>query len=453
MIKNGIEETMKKQPVKGHRKLIEKIRSKKAEIGVIGLGYVGLPLVIEFCRAGFGVTGFDVDGKKVEALRRGESYIRHIDAGRIAEHSGAFSPTVDFSKLSEMDCIIVCVPTPLNKYREPDMTYVFNTTETIARYLREGQLICLESTTYPGTTDEDMRTILERTSLKAGRDFHLAFSPEREDPNNRDFSTGTIPKVVGGLTKECLETAVALYDTIVDRTVPVSSTKVAEATKLLENIYRSVNIALVNELKILFDRMGIDVWEVIEAAKTKPFGFQPFYPGPGLGGHCIPIDPFYLTWKAREYDFATRFIELAGEINTQMPYYVVEKVGRLLNESGKSMQDAQVLILGVAYKKDVDDKRESPSLKIIQLLRQHGAAVTYSDPFIPVCRGNRRCPDIDMKSVELNRRTLKEADIVLLLTDHTSFDYAFIGKHARRIIDTRDAFRRHGVESAKVTRA
>ena len=255
------------------------------------------------------------------------------------------------------------------------MTYVFNTTETIARYLREGQLICLESTTYPGTTDEDMRTILERTSLKAGRDFYLAFSPEREDPNNRDFSTGTIPKVVGGLTKECLETAVALYDTIVDRTVPVSSTKVAEATKLLENIYRSVNIALVNELKILFDRMGIDVWEVIEAAKTKPFGFQPFYPGPAWAAHCIPIDPFYLTWKAREYDFATRFIELAGEINTQMPYYVVEKVGRLLNESGKSMQDAQVLILGVAYKRDVDDKRESPSLKIIQLLRHRGAAV------------------------------------------------------------------------------
>jgi len=342
-------------------KLIKKIKSKDVHIGIIGLGYVGLPLVIEFCKKGFSVTGFDIDSKKIDSLKQGKSYIKHIGDSRIKQCYTLFKPTTDFSKLSNMDCTILCVPTPLSKNREPDMTYVFNTTKTIAHYLRKGQLIVLESTTYPGTTDEDMRAILEETGLKAGVDFYLAYSPEREDPNNKDFSVRTIPKVVGGYTETCLAIAKALYDSIIVKTVPVSSTKVAEATKLLENIYRAVNIALVNEMKMLFDRMGIDIWEVIEASKTKPFGFQAFYPGPGLGGHCIPIDPFYLTWKAREYDFRTRFIELAGEINTNMPYYVVQKVEWVLNKFKKSINGSKILILGMAYKKDVDDKRGSPS--------------------------------------------------------------------------------------------
>ena len=336
--------------------LFKKIQTKEAHIGVIGLGYVGLPLVIEFSKAGFPVTGFDIDEKKIASLKKGKSYIKHIDLSLFKPHAARFTPTSDFSLLSKMDCIILCVPTPLNKNREPDMTYVFSTTRTVAQDLRKGQLIVLESTTYPGTTDEDMRAILEQTGLNAGKDFHLAYSPEREDPGSQHFSTSTIPKVVGGYTTKCLEVAKALYDSIVVKTVPVSSTKVAEATKLLENIYRSVNIALVNELKMLFDKMGIDVWEVIEAAKTKPFGFQAFYPGPGLGGHCIPIDPFYLTWKAREYDFRTRFIELAGEINTHMPYYVVERVSWLLNQFQKTLNGAKILILGMAYKKDVGFK-------------------------------------------------------------------------------------------------
>ncbi|MEW6115783.1 MAG: nucleotide sugar dehydrogenase [Nitrospirota bacterium] len=434
-------------------KLLEKIRLRSARVGIIGLGYVGLPLVIEFCKAGFEVTGFDVDDAKVAMLKEGKSYIKHIDSSRITANGSHFSPTTDFSRLSDMDCIIICVPTPLNKYREPDMSYVLNTTKTVTRYLCRGQLIVLESTTYPGTTDGDMRAILEGKGLKAGKDFYLAFSPEREDPNNKDFSTGTIPKVVGGFTPECLEVAKALYDSIVVKTVPVSSTKVAEAAKLLENIYRAVNIALVNELKMLFDRMGIDIWEVINAAKTKPFGFQAFFPGPGLGGHCIPIDPFYLTWKAREYEFATRFIELAGEINTQMPYYVVEKVSRILNRSGRSLQGANVLILGMAYKKDIDDQRESPSLRIAHLLGQSGAAVTYNDPHVPVCRGHRHYPDIDMRSCELTAECLQKADVVLLLTDHSAYDYTFIEKHACCIVDTRNAFERAGVKSGKIYKA
>lgn len=433
--------------------LIAKIESRSARVGVIGLGYVGLPLVIEFCKAGFVVAGFDVDGKKVETLKQGKSYIKHIDSTLLAPHASRFTPTSDFSLLSEMDCIVICVPTPLNRNREPEMTYVFNTAKTIAGRLRKGQLIVLESTTYPGTTDEDMRNILEEKGLKAGEDFSLAFSPEREDPNNRDFSTSTIPKVVGGYTEKCLAAAKALYDTIVVKTVPVSSTKVAEATKLLENIYRSVNIALVNELKMLFDKMGIDVWEVIEAAKTKPFGFHAFYPGPGLGGHCIPIDPFYLTWKAREYDFSTRFIELAGEINTSMPYYVVAKVVRVLNGTGKALKGSRILILGMAYKKDVDDQRESPSLRIIQILSEQGAGISYNDPHVPVCRGHRHYPDIDMRSVELTEETLDNADMVLLLTDHSAYDYAFIERHARRILDTRNAFGRNGIESGKISKA
>src|SRR4030065_89840 len=364
--------------------LIEKIRSKEAKIGVVGLGYVGLPLVIEFCKAGFYVTGFDIDTEKVKLLKDGKSYIKHIDASHIMQNASLFNPTSDFSKLSDMDCIIICVPTPLNKNREPDMSYVFNTSKTIAQYLRKGQLIVLESTTYPGTSDEDMKKILEETGLRAGEDFYLAYSPEREDPGNKYFTTSKSPKVVGGYTQNCMEIAKALYDSIVTETVPVSSTKVAEATKLLENIYRAANIALVNELKMLFDRMGIDIWEVIEAAKTKPFGFQAFYPGPGLGGHCIPVDPFYLTWKAREYDFSTRFIELAGEINTNMPYYVVGKVMEALNSKGKAIKGSKVLVLGVAYKKDVDDMRESPAVHIIELLKKRGAVVNYNDAYVSV---------------------------------------------------------------------
>ncbi|MEW6586172.1 MAG: nucleotide sugar dehydrogenase [Nitrospirota bacterium] len=430
--------------------LIRRIRSRDAKIAIVGLGYVGLPLVIEFCKRGFPVTGFDVDQGKVDLLKQGKSYIKHISLSHLRSHLLRFTPTSDFSQLSAMDCVILCVPTPLDKNREPDMTYVFTTTRTVAQHLRKGQLIVLESTTYPGTTDEDMREILEGNGLRAGKDFFLAYSPEREDPNNKDFSVGTIPKVVGGYTKKCLTAAKALYDSITEKTVPVSSTKVAEATKLLENIYRSVNIALVNEMKMLFERMGIDVWEVIEASKTKPFGFQAFYPGPGLGGHCIPIDPFYLTWKAREYDFRTRFIELAGEINTNMPYHVVQNVELILNRFKKALNGSRILVLGVAYKKDVADQRESPALRIMQLLKDYGARVQYHDPHVPACRGHRHYPDIDMKSVKLTKEVLKKSDIVLLVADHSSFDYAFIGKYANCIVDTRNAFRRNNIKSEKI---
>ncbi len=370
--------------------LLAKIESRSAQIGVLGLGYVGLPLVIEFCRAGFSVNGFDLDETKVSMLNVGKSYIRHVDLTAVQnELQGRFVATADFTRLALMDCVLICVPTPLNKNREPDMRYVFNTAQTIEKYLHQDQLIVLESTTYPGTTEQDVRAILEKSGLSAGRDFHLAFSPEREDPNNKDFSVRTIPKVVGGYTPECLAVAVALYRAIVEKVVPVSSPRVAEAAKLLENIYRSVNIALVNELKMLFDRMDIDVWEVIEAAKTKPFGFQAFYPGPGLGGHCIPIDPFYLTWKAREFDFNTRFIELAGEINTAMPDYVVMKCMKALNAVGKHVQDSKILILGLAYKANVDDCRESPSYRLMEKLEELGAEVSFNDPYISVIPPSR----------------------------------------------------------------
>lgn len=432
--------------------LIQRIKTKQAKIGIMGLGYVGLPLVIEFCKAGFQVIGFDVDNEKVELLKHGKSYIKHINSSLITHHASLFTPTNDFSRLSEMDCIIICVPTPLNKYREPDMSYVFNTTKTIAQYLRRGQLIVLESTTYPGTTDEDMRGILEESGLKAGEDFYLAFSPEREDPNNKDFSTNTIPKVVGGYTKNCLKIAKTLYDQIMVKTVPVSSTRVAEATKLLENIYRSVNIALVNELKMLFDRMGIDIWEVIEAAKTKPFGFQAFYPGPGLGGHCIPIDPFYLTWKAREYDFSTRFIELAGEINTNMPYYVVQKTMEALNENGKSIKGARILILGLAYKKDVDDPRESPSFRLIELLEEKGALVDYNDPYVSKVPKMRR-HKIEKISIELTSDNLAKYDCVIIATDHSDYSAAFIIENSNLIIDTRNLIGKSGIKSNKVIMA
>ncbi|MEO0250223.1 MAG: nucleotide sugar dehydrogenase [candidate division WOR-3 bacterium] len=439
--------------------LIQKITQKKARVGVIGLGYVGLPLVIEFCKAGFRVTGFDIDAKKVTLLQQGKSYIKHISSARIAplivpskEGVQLFSATTDFSLLAEMDCILVCVPTPLNKNREPDMTYVFNTTREIARHIRKEQLVVLESTTYPGTTDEDMRSMLEESGLYAGKDFYLAFSPEREDPNNSEYTTSTIPKVVGGYTKRCLAVATALYSQIMQRVVPVSSTKVAEATKLLENIYRSVNIALVNELKVLFDRMGIDIWEVIEAAKTKPFGFQAFYPGPGLGGHCIPIDPFYLTWKAREYDFSTKFIELAGQINVSMPYYVLNRTMEALNRQGKSLKGSKVLILGLAYKKDVDDPRESPSFKLIELLKSRGAEVDYNDPYIPKPPKTRKWK-LEKDSVPLTAKNLASYDCVIIATDHSAYDAAFIHEHARLIVDTRNLLGKAGIKSDKVIKA
>lgn len=424
--------------------LIEKITAREARVGVIGLGYVGLPLVIEFCKAGFPVTGFDVDPEKVEMLRQGRSYIKHIDPSLFApfmhsklkgENLHSLTVTTDFAGLAEMDCIIICVPTPLNKNREPDMKYVFNSTRSIAKTLRPGQLIVLESTTYPGTTDGDMREILEATGLKAGGDFHLAFSPELEDPNNRDFSVRTIPKVVGGYTEACLQAAKMLYDQIVDRTVPVSSTRVAESAKLLENIYRSVNIALVNELKMLFDRMDINVWEVIEAAKTKPFGFQAFYPGPGLGGHCIPIDPFYLTWKAREYEFRTRFIELAGEINTSMPDYVVYKVMKVLNIRGKSLKGARILVLGLAYKANVDDDRESPSFRLIEKLEHMGAEVSYNDPYIPeIAKTREYAKYAGRKSTAIS----KDFDLILIATAHDEYGKIDFKSLGVPVVDTRN---------------
>lgn len=416
--------------------LIEKIRTKKAKIGIIGLGYVGLPLVIEFSKKNFNVTGFDIDEEKVNLLKKGKSYIKHIPSEIIKELKN-FTPTSDFSHLKDMDCIILCVPTPLNEHREPDLSYVFNTARTVAKYLRKGQLIVLESTTYPGTTEEDLREILEESKLKAGEDFYLAYSPEREDPGNKDFTTSKIPRVVGGYTGKCLEVAKELYSQIVIKVVCVSSPKVAEATKLLENIYRAVNIALVNELKILFDRMNIDIWEVIEAAKTKPFGYHPFYPGPGLGGHCIPIDPFYLTWKAREYDIHTRFIELAGEINTGMPYYVVNKIIEALNEKGKSIKGAKILILGLAYKKDVDDLRESPSLKLIEILEGKGAEVDYNDPYIPFLPKLRKYK-FEKKSIPLTSNNLKKYDCIVIATDHSIYDPEFIVKNSHLIVDTRN---------------
>jgi len=435
--------------------LLKKIKERSASIGIIGLGYVGLPLVKEFHRAGFNVTGFDIDPQKVNMLNSGKSYISHISSGHIKNllADRKFRATADFTNLKNMDCIIICVPTPLNKHREPDLSFVFNTTRVITEHLRKGQLIILESTTYPGTTDEEMKKILEETGMRAGKDFYLAYSPEREDPGNEEFSTSKIPKVVGGYTRDCLRVAKTLYDSIVMKTIPVSSTKVAEASKLLENIYRAVNIALVNEMKMLFNRMGIDIWEVIEASKTKPFGFQAFYPGPGLGGHCIPIDPFYLTWKAREYDFPTRFIELAGEINTSMPEYVASKVADALNKNGKSIKGSKILILGLTYKKDVDDIRESPSLELIELLKKKGAIVDYNDPYVPRTYKMRRY-DLKMLSAPLTVKNLKKYNCVVISTNHSSYDYDFIAKHSRLIVDTRNAMKRiSGSAKRKIIKA
>ncbi len=428
--------------------LLEKIESRKALVGIIGMGYVGLPLVRTFCGGGFRVVGYDIDPAKVRALNAGRSYIEHIPSRMVAGlvKSGKFRATCNERDLRKCDAIIICVPTPLTKTRDPDMTYIIKTSETIARNLRRGQLIVLESTTYPGTTKEVCKPILEKTGLKAGRDFFLAFSPEREDPGRKDYVTETIPKVVGGMGPAAVKLATALYAGGIKKVVPVSSCEVAEAAKILENVYRCVNIAMVNELKVLFDRMGIDVWEVIEAAKTKPFGFSAFYPGPGLGGHCIPIDPFYLSWKAKQYHTPTRFIELAGEVNTAMPEYVVEKLAHALSDRGKAMKDARILVLGLAYKKDIDDIRESPSIELIELLRARGCRVAYNDPHVPSTHKQRE-HDLKLKSVPLTAQSLASYDAVLISTDHSTYDYPFIVKHAKLVIDTRNAC--HGVKAGR----
>ncbi len=420
---------------------------------MVGLGYVGLPLVIEFSKAGFRVVGLDVDPGKVEQLSKGESYIRHIAAEKIGKlvEGGRFEATTDFSTVANLDCILICVPTPLNHNREPDMSFIVATARQIAPYLRKDQLIVLESTTYPGTTIEVLIPELEDGSgLKADQDFFVAYSPEREDPNNKQYSTATIPKVLGADTELGLELTNTLYLSIIEKTVPVSGTKAAEATKLMENIFRSINIALVNELKIIFDKMGIDIWEVIDASSTKPFGFMPFYPGPGLGGHCIPIDPFYLTWKAREYGVSTRFIELAGEINVSMPEYVLQKILKALNNAGKSLKQSRILILGMAYKKNVDDARESPSFKIMELLEGYGAHVDFNDPFIPVLGSKRDYGHFEgRKSVPLDN--IGDYDMTLILTDHSVYDYESIVEKSRLVVDTRNACGR--IRSEKIVKA
>jgi UDP-N-acetyl-D-glucosamine dehydrogenase len=431
-------------------RLRARLAEHDAQIGIIGQGYVGLPLALLFSEAGFPVLGFDVDPAKVEALNRGESYIRHIGpervmAARQAASRGAdgrpcFEATTDFGRLSSCDCILICVPTPLGSHREPDLSYVHGTAREIARNLRPGQLVILESTTYPGTTDEEVQPLLAESGLETPRDYLLAFSPEREDPGNPSFSTKTIPKVVGGVNPESTEAACALYEAALDRVVPVSSARVAESAKLLENIYRSVNIALVNELKMLFDRMDIDIFEVIAAASTKPFGYQPFYPGPGLGGHCIPLDPFYLTWKAAEYDMWTRFIELAGEINTSMPEWVVRKVQQALSDEGLGLKGARVLVLGLSYKPDIDDDRESPSYDLIELLQARGATVAYCDPYFPEARPGRS-HDVCLKTVPLTAEEFSRHDCLVLSTSHSEFSDPALYAQARLVVDTRNVVR------------
>jgi len=424
-----------------------KISDRTAVVGIIGLGYVGLPLAIAFAERGFRILGFDVDAAKIDAVARGESYIRHLDGGRLTKvvAAGRLQATSDFLRLSEPDAILVCVPTPLTAQREPDMSYVEKTARQIAPRLRRGQLVVLESTTYPGTTDELLRGILEESGLRCGEDFFLAFSPEREDPGNPDYGTTTIPKVVGGVDTVSGDLAEALYSQAIARTVRVSSARAAEATKLVENIFRAVNIALVNELKVVYDAMGIDVWEVLDAAETKPFGFMRFNPGPGWGGHCIPLDPFYLAWKAREYGQPTKFIELAGEVNVEMPHRVIEKLQLALNELGKSVKDAKVLVLGLAYKKDIDDPRESPSFELISRLLELGAKVSYHDPHIPRAPRMRSWPELpDLSSVDLTAETIASSDVVLIATDHSSVDYDLVREHAALIVDTRGVFRDGG---------
>ena len=421
--------------------LTAKLRDKNAIIGVIGLGYVGLPLVLRYAAIGFRVLGIDVDKAKVDHLNRGGTYIEHIsEESVVSARAAGFEATIDFSRASECDALILCIPTPLNKYREPDMSHVINTVNSLTPWIRPGQVVSLESTTYPGTTEEELMPRLESSGHTVGKDIFLIYSPEREDPGNPNFETRTIPKVVGGQTEACLAVGVALYEPAIDHVVPVSSTKTAEMTKLLENIHRAVNIGLANEMKLVADKMGIDIFEVIDAAKTKPFGFTAYYPGPGIGGHCIPIDPFYLTWKAREYGLHTRFIELAGEVNEAMPAYVVSKIADALNFTGKTLNGCRILILGIAYKKNVDDVRESPSIMIMELLREKGSVLAYSDPHVPVFKKMRK-HHFELKSVELTAETLSSFDAVVLATEHSLFDYELIKDHASLIIDTRGKYR------------
>lgn len=424
--------------------LMEKIRNKSGLVGVIGLGYVGLPLALTFAESGYKVIGFDCDEDKIHIITKDkESYIKHIESNRVRYciENGNLSATTDLSKIQEVDAIILCLPTPLNKYREPDLSYVTNSLDSILPYLKKGQVLSLESTTYPGTTEEELKPRIESKGFLVGEEFFLVYSPEREDPGNPSFTTKTIPKVVGGSTTACLEIGVALYEGIIQKVVTVSSTQAAELTKLLENIYRAVNIGLVNEMKIVADKMNIDIWEVIKAAATKPFGFTPFYPGPGWGGHCIPIDPFYLTWKSREYDVNTRFIELCGEVNTAMPEWVIRKVMEGLNEREKALKNSNILVLGLAYKKNIDDTRESPSVKLMELLRVKGANVYYSDPYIPSFPRMRE-HHFDLDSTEINKVNLEKMDCVLISTDHDIFDYEFILENSRLIVDTRGRYRK-----------
>ena len=432
--------------------LLERVRARQAKVGVVGMGYVGLPLSLAFSVAGFPVVGLDVDPRKIEAIGKGTSYLRHIPSEPLAKAvgEGRLRATGDFAQARELDALIICVPTPLTPAREPDMSFIVNTAEALAPHVRPGQLFSLESTTWPGTTDEVLKPILERGGLRAGIDFFLAFSPEREDPGGH--SASTTPKVVGGYSPACLEVACELYGAAVPKVVPVSSTRAAELTKLLENIFRGVNIALVNEMKMLCDRMGLDVWEVIDAASTKGFGFMPFYPGPGLGGHCIPIDPFYLTWKAREFEMQTRFIELAGEINTNMPYYVLQRTFQALNRHQKALQGAKVLVLGVAYKKDIDDVRESPAVRVIELLQEHGAQVSYHDPYIERIP-KMRAHDLRLESQPLTSELLGSADVVMVLTDHSAIDYAWVVREAKLVVDTRNATRGLPGAEQKVVKA
>ena len=435
--------------------LIDAIENRSATIGVIGLGYVGLPLVLLFAESGFSVIGFDVDEKKTEALARGESYIRHIGPQRVAAAftNGRAAATTDYDRLAECDAILICVPTPLGVHREPDLKYVRMTAEAIAARLRKGQLVILESTTYPGTTREELLTRFTARGMSCGTDFFLAFSPEREDPGNERFNTKNIPKVVGGIDEPSLRAAVALYQSAIDHIVPVSTAEIAESAKLLENIFRSVNIALVNELKVVFDRMGINVWEVIAAASTKPFGFMPFYPGPGLGGHCIPLDPFYLSWKAAEYGTWARFIELAGEVNTGMPRYVIDRTTEAINAQGRSVHGAKVLILGLSYKPNIDDDRESPSFELIELLRERGAEVSYCDPFIPVARQGRKF-HLEMTSAPCTAEEFGKYDAVLLSTPHDPFKDPSLYRNVKLLIDTRNAVPAAELESTtKLVRA
>jgi len=423
------------------RELIEKLNNKTALIGIVGLGYVGVPLSIGYANSGYKVIGFDIDQSKIDHISAGKTYIKHIpDSDIQCLVDNGFEATIDFSRASEVDALILCVPTPLDQHREPDLSFVLDTMDSLLPYLRKGQVVSLESTTYPGTTDEELKPRIESKGLKVGKDAFLVYSPEREDPGNENFTTQTIPKVCGGDTEACQEVGMALYDQVIDKVVSVSSTRAAEMTKLLENIHRAVNIGLVNEMKIVADKMDIDIYEVIDAAATKPFGFVPYYPGPGLGGHCIPIDPFYLTWKAREYGVNTRFIELAGEVNSSMPAYVINKITQGLNGHKKSINGSRILVLGIAYKKNVDDMRESPSVEIMEQLQNCGAIVEYSDMYVPVFPKMRRY-SFDLKSIELNKENIQSYDCIVVATDHNDFDYPMILEHAKLIIDTRGVYR------------